>query len=150
MGTLKIADAPFVLTTAGIGSCVALCMFHAQTKKGALAHIMLPVRPEAANATSYTEEDLRYADAAIKVIISQFSTMGVSASALVAKLVGGASMFPEIQGRSVRVGEKNVESIKALLGTYSIRIVGEDVGGSVGRAASFDLSSGVVQVRTSL
>jgi chemotaxis protein CheD len=148
MGSLFMSAAPTVLTTGGIGSCVAVCLFHAATKQGGMAHVMLPNRTQTDG--ELTEADLRYADAAIAVMMQRFIDQGVNPAHVVAKLAGGASMFPDVQGRSVRVGEKNVEAIKAQLEVVGTRVVAEDIGGSVGRAVSFDLSNGIVQVRTSL
>ena len=148
MGSVFIAQSPNILTTGGIGSCVAVCLFHSPTKWGALAHVMLPKRLDPTQPI--TAEDLRYADAAMTVMLNQLETYGITPSLLTAKLVGGASMFPDIQGRSVRVGEKNIETIRNLLSENSIHVAAEEVGGSVGRAVSFDLSNGVVQVKMSL
>jgi len=148
MGSLYIAQAPTVLATGGIGSCVAVCLFHAQSRWGGLAHVMLPRREDPAKPI--TEQELRYADAAIAVMLQQFVAHGISLSGLTAKIVGGASMFPDVQGRSVRVGDRNVEAVKELLAASHVSVMAEEVGGSVGRAVAFDLASGVVSVSMSL
>ena len=148
MGSLYIAQAPTVLVTGGIGSCVAVCLFHSQTRWGALAHVMLPKRVNP--GAPITEPELRYADAAIAVMLQQFTAHNISLSGLSAKIVGGAGMFPDVQGRSVRVGERNVEAIKEILAANHISILAEEVGGSVGRAVAFDLSCGIVSVSMSL
>ena len=148
MGLLYIAQSPTVLATGGIGSCVAVCLFHTKSRWGSLAHVMLPKRADPMKVIS--EEDLRYADAAIAVMLQQFEAHGIPTANLTAKIVGGASMFPDVQGRSVRVGERNVEAIKEILSKNNISILAEEVGGSVGRAVTFDLASGVVSVTMSL
>jgi chemotaxis protein CheD len=148
MGSLFIAQAPAELTTCGIGSCVAVCLFHVPTRWGALAHVMLPNRLDP--TAPIQEDDLRYADAAITVMVHQLEQRGIVPSALTAKIVGAASMFPDIQGRSTKVGERNLEAVKQALSNEGISIVAEEVGGSVGRAVDFDLQTGIVSVRMTL
>ena len=148
MGSLYIAQAPTVLATGGIGSCVAVCLFNTKSRWGALAHVMLPKRSDPNKPID--EQELRYADAAIAVMLQQFSAHGIPVETLSAKIVGGAGMFPDVQGRSVRVGERNVESIKEILAAHNITILAEEVGGSVGRSVAFDLASGIVSVSMSL
>ena len=148
MGSLYIAQSPTVLVTGGIGSCVAVCLFHSQSRWGSLAHIMLPKRTDPLQPI--TEQELRYADAAIAVMLQQFTAHNIPISGLNAKIVGGAGMFPDVQGRSVRVGERNIEAVKEILAANNITILAEEVGGSVGRAVAFDLASGVVSVSMSL
>jgi chemotaxis protein CheD len=42
MADLAVCKAPQKLMTAGLGSCVGVCIYDPRTKVGGLAHIMLP------------------------------------------------------------------------------------------------------------
>lgn len=149
MGRLQVAEAPTILATGGIGSCVAVCLYSSRSKKGGLAHIMLPRRLETATAP-LSDLDLRYADVAIQVMVTQLADNGVDRHELVAKIVGGSNMFPDIQGRSVKVGQKNVDAIREILDHYPIRLAAEETGGSTGRAITFDLNNGIVTVKMTI
>lgn len=145
MGELTVGQSPAILATGGIGSCVAVCVYHARSQKGGLAHIMLPGKMSFSDAN-----DVRCADIAIAKMIQTLEAQGVARTDLVAKIVGGANMFPDIQGRSQKVGEKNIESVRQILSDYQIPLAGEEIGGTAGRAVTFDLTTGIVTIRMTL
>jgi len=148
MGKLYISRAPNLLSTSSIGSCVAVCLWSQSHKVGGLAHIMLPRIPNSIDKV--TEDELKYGDIAIKILTTELTDWGVPTSALTAKIVGGANMFPGIQARSQKVGEKNVENIKQILSEYNIPIAAEEIGGSTGRGVLFDLSNGIVTIEMTI
>ena len=146
MGDFQISAAPVCLTTGGIGSCVAICLYNYLQRKGALAHVMLPASPGSASP----QNDYRYADAAINGMLSALEREGISRHQVIAKIVGGANMFPDIQGRSPKVGERNIESVRAILKDFGLTVSSEETGGSAGRAISFDLSNGIVTIKMTI
>lgn len=148
MGKLYVADGTSILSTSGIGSCVAVCLWSQSDKKGGLAHIMLPKRP--ITLGEITEDDFRYGDIAIEAMVKELEKRGVRRDQLIAKIIGGANMFPGIQARSQKVGEKNIEFVKEILKEKTIPISAEETGGSSGRSISFDLLSGVVTINMSI
>ena len=148
MGKLYIASSPMVLSTSGIGSCVAICLYSQAHKKGALAHAMLPQKP--ASGSEVTEDDFRFADIAVKVMVNQLEEQGVMRRGLVAKVVGGANMFPGIQARSQKMGQRNVDAAKQALQEFSIPVAAEETGGTTGRAIVFDLGNGIVTVKMTI
>ncbi|KKQ95451.1 MAG: putative chemoreceptor glutamine deamidase CheD [candidate division CPR2 bacterium GW2011_GWC1_39_9] len=149
MGKLYIADGPVVLSTSGIGSCVAVCLWCQIQKKGSLAHIMLPRRP-INNTGEIVEDDFRYGDISIQAMVQQLETQDVKRTNLIAKIVGGAEMFPGLQARSQQVGARNVEAVKQTLDVLHIPIAAEETGGNVGRAVTFDVSNGIVTIRMTI
>jgi chemotaxis protein CheD len=148
MGELYIAAAPTILTTSSIGSCVAICVYSQVDRIGALAHIMLPHRPESTEPV--TTFDYKFADVAFDVIIKELEKNNIMRSRLTIKMIGGANMFPDVQGRSHKIGEKNIEASKALVQQYGVRLVGEETGGNSGRALTFDLSNGIVTIKITI
>ena len=149
MGEVAVDKAPCSFTTSGVGSCVVVCLYSAVSQMGAMAHVMLPSSrqddPDLTNKNLY-----RYADVAIKVMLNHLVKEGVRQTSIIAKIAGGANMFPDVQGRSQKVGDKNVESVKEILAEYKITITGEHTGGTAGRTVSFDVGNGIVPIKSNI
>jgi chemotaxis protein CheD len=65
---------------------------------------------------------------------------------IVAKIAGGASMFPTMD--TLQIGEKNAEVVKKALKTERIRLMAEDIGGKCGRTVTLDTRTGDLSVKT--
>lgn len=141
MADFAVAKSPAALLTFGIGSCVAVCLYHHGTKLGGLAHIMLPWNEK--NDRSLTG---KYADTAIPALISQMTSNGASRTGITAKIIGGASVFLPEANPLEMVGSRNITAVKETLSAHNIRIVAEDTGGKHGRGISFDTETGAVEV----
>lgn len=142
MAGFNIAKSPNALATMGIGSCVAVCLYDQANKIGGLAHIMLPY-----NTTKDKLLCGKYADTGIDALVRLLNKNG--AGRLSAKIVGGASIFTPTQQAVITVGKDNIESVKRILADRGIRIVAEDIGGSVGRSVVFYTETGIVEVTMS-
>jgi chemotaxis protein CheD len=143
MGDFMVAQAPGILSTGGIGSCIALCLYSAEYRIGGLAHVMLPGGDPAG-------VDCRFAATALQKMITEMTVEKLKIDRIIAKMVGGANMFPDVQGRSTKMGERNILSVKELVALYGIKVVSEEVGGTAGRAVTFDLSNGIVTVKMTI
>ena len=55
---------------------------------------------------------------------------------------------PLLAPGAISLGARNVQAARAACAAHDIPIVGEAVGGDVGRSVSFDVSTGRVHVRT--
>jgi len=151
---VKISDfavgrAPQILTTQGIGSCIAVCLYDKEKKIGALAHIMLPKSMESMIGGEQINP-LRFVDTALPLVILEIEKAGGQRNRLSAKIVGGAHMFKVFGGAENDLGSKNLKAVEEFLTANGIKIESEDVGGNVGRSLEFDLSSGVVRVITKM
>lgn len=136
-----IGKAPQILSTSGIGSCIAICLYDRVKRAGALLHIMLP-RSEGSGLNP-----LRFADTALSVVIEKLQNEGIDATDLTAKIVGGAQMFKAFASDE-SVGNRNSEEVERLFQTVGIPIGGRDLGGTVGRSLDFNLSTGQVTIYT--
>ncbi|RKZ33175.1 chemotaxis protein CheD [bacterium] len=143
LGKIVIAQAPAVLITAGIGSCVMLCLYHPDTKTGGAAHIMLPHQNDRPLDKS---KPAKYADVGTENILNKFKRRGIELETLKAKLVGGAQLFHYYQVPNI--GEQNIRTIKKILREHKIPIVGYAVGGHSGRSVWFYCEDGKVIVRS--
>lgn len=136
-----LGRAPQILTTEGIGSCVAICLYHQPRQIGALLHVMLP-RAEGGDLNP-----LRFADTALSLVLVELTKQGITKTELIAKLIGGAQMFKSAAFSS-NIGARNAAEVRLLLSALGIAIAGEDLGGTTGRSLEFDLATGLVHVST--
>ncbi len=144
MADLNVAEPPDVLQTCGLGSCVGICLWDPVTKVSGMAHIMLP-----SSLLGKSGNDAKFADTAIPLLIQEMSRIGGEKSRLVAKIAGGAQMFSFYSANDImKIGERNVEAVKAVLEKVKIRLAAEDVGGNYGRTIEFYAENGQLYVRT--
>ncbi len=134
-----IGRTPQILATAGIGSCVAVCLYEKDRQIGALLHIMLP------RAEGDHLNPRRFADTAISLALLELGKQSIVPAQLTAKLIGGAQMFKAFASAG-NIGMRNVEEIRRILQTIGIPIEAEDIGGNTGRNLEFDLGSGLVTI----
>lgn len=145
MADLDVANFPDILQTAGLGSCVGVCLWDPVTKIGGLAHIMLPYSAQAHSSAN----EAKFADTAIPLVVRRMEKKGALKSRLVAKIAGGAQMFSFYSGNDImRIGERNAEAVKETLVNMKIRLLAEDVGGNYGRTIEFYTENGKLYIRT--
>lgn len=136
---------PSTLICIGLGSCVAIALHDAQNHMGALAHAMLPFYHEGRDKSNPG----KYVDTSIYLMADEMEELGANKAMIKAKIVGGAQMFTFISPDALDVGSRNIECAKKILKDEGIPIVSEDVGGKKGRTMSFDLKSGIIEIKTS-
>lgn len=140
----KVSQAPDKLITLGLGSCVGIAIYDEKTKIGGLSHIMLP------DSTAFTRDikPEKFADLAIPKMIDEI-TGGKSASKLIAKIAGGASMFNFSDSSSDNsIGDRNVVAVEKKLKELGIPIISSDTGGNIGRTMIVDLQNFNISIRT--
>ena len=122
---MKMLQGEGTLITYALGSCIGLCFHDPKLRLGALLHIMLPLNMEAGRT-----HPLKYADTGIKETLKHMEAKGASRSRMTVKIAGGAKMF-EISGGSGlgNIGQRNIESVHAILKRENIRLLAEDGGG---------------------
>ena len=103
---------------------------------------MLPVNMET-NRTN----TMKYADTGIRETLKQMESMGARRGRITAKIAGGAKMF-ETGASLGNIGQRNIESVRMNLKKEGVRLLKEDVGGSVARTLLFDVESGLGCVRS--
>jgi chemotaxis protein CheD len=141
----KIAAAKYKevdhLTSTGVGSCLVITLYDPKLKLGAIAHAMLSHETRHANA----KPDAIYIDTAIEQMLEELLSRGAVRERLEAKIVGAANMFVAFKSD---VPMRNVVSAKEKLKQEGIRLVGECVGGSIGRSVELALDTGIITVKT--
>lgn len=144
MANYHVAASPGILISSGLGSCVGVSLFDEEKKIGGLAHIMLPKAHRDVAAKHYT----RYADTAIKFMLSEMAKMGCCRERFVAKYAGGSSMFPDLKKGEKGIGDRNIDAVIETLEMLDISIAASDTGGNYGRSIRFYTDSGEMRIST--
>jgi chemotaxis protein CheD len=87
-----------------------------------------------------------HAGIATAFLLEQLDENGAARENIVAKMVGGASMFANGDDSGPTIGEQNIISIRHILNQEQIPLIGKDVGGNYGRSIQLYLDSGKVIV----
>ena len=147
---VKVADwavdkGDVVLVTLGLGSCVAIMLFDPQVQAGGMAHVLLPSKSLAHDATNAA----KFPETAVPLLVDRLRQLGADPLRLVAKLAGGASMFAALMTPgTVQMGERNLVASRNALRAAGIPIAAESVGGQAGRSVRFTVGAGRAEIRS--
>ncbi len=134
-GEHQISDRTDVVLTTILGSCVAACIFDPIRGIGGMNHFLLP---ESAN----DHADIRYAAAAMEVLINALLRHGAQRPNMQAKIFGGARMTPNLPD----IGRQNAVVAKRILQNDGIKLVSGDICGNEARRIRFWPTTGRVQM----
>ena len=141
---MKMAQYEGMLVTYALGSCIGICLYDPGLRLAALVHGMLPLNMETGRSSP-----MKYADTGIRETLRQMEARGARRSRMVAKIAGGARMFEVAGGGSLgNIGQRNIESVHMTLKREGIKLLREDVGGTVARTLLFDAESGEACIRS--
>jgi chemotaxis protein CheD len=136
-----VATTHGILSSVGLGSCVALLLYDERTKVGAMAHILLPNESMSRDRGKPT----KFASTATAFLLDEMRRFGAAGSP-VAWIVGGASMFGSLLSNGINMGERNITAVRASLDEAGVTLVAADVGGDYGRSVYFDVATGSIRV----
>lgn len=140
----RIARGDTELATLGLGSCVAILLHDPESGVGGLAHILLPSR----SLSRSSDNPGRFPQTALPAMLEAMIGLGADRRRLVARLVGGASMFQNlVPSGSMQMGDRNVIAVREVLNQLAIPIVAETVGGDQGRSVWFHAGTGVITLQ---
>lgn len=142
VGQIVIVSDPAVISTV-LGSCVSVCLYSPKGIAG-MIHYALPFQFD----HNQEEDPLRYGDQAIPILINEVKKLAMGPLTIFkAKIVGGANCLVRANGGGFNnIGEQNIQMARDILKAQNIEIVGEHVGGEVGRKVYFYTADGRVQV----
>jgi chemotaxis protein CheD len=146
---VKVADyavaADGLITTVGLGSCVAIVLYDSVARVGGLAHVLLPSETMSRDRSN----PAKFPATVVPIVLAEMQKLGAMAGRIRAKITGGASMFANFSASGgINIGERNVAAVRDVLATRNIQIVAEDVGSDHGRSVYFYLADGRVEVRS--
>lgn len=134
MADVNVCHSPDAITTLGLGSCVGVALYDKAAKVAGLVHVMLPDSTK----VRQNQNRAKFADTGIDLLIEMLQKEGANRAMLTAKIAGGAQMFAFGSNNDMlRVGERNVDAVKAKLRELGIRILAEDTGANYGRTVEF-------------
>lgn len=143
MAQLLVTQAPHIIRSSGLGSCIGIILYDPFNKVGGMAHAMLPKhRP------GRGDNQAKYVDTAIEAMLSEMQSLGCSRENISAKLAGGAQMFPDSDKDLLVVGAKNIAAAEEYLNKLGIPILARDVGGHNGRTLEFYCQDGSLSIKT--
>ena len=145
IGQLRVARSPSRLLCLGLGSCVAIAIWDSSTKIGGLAHVMLP--DESFAPKRIDSPPAKFGNTAPKALMDEMRKSGANIYVSIAKIAGGANMFRSVSPTMKDIGLENSEAVKKALRQNHIRLVSEDVGGSLGRTVELDMDTGRLSVK---
>jgi chemotaxis protein CheD len=139
-----VAQGNVIISSVGLGSCIAIALYDARTSIGGLAHILVP-SPALARDTS---NPAKFPTTAVPLLVAEMRRRGASAD-ITAKIAGGASMFASlIPAGGINMGERNAVATRDALQDAGVPLVAEDVGGDYGRSVYFYLANGRLEIRS--
>lgn len=139
---MAVCRAPRGLACLGLGSCVAVILYDPVLKIGGIVHALLPKAPH------NCDSDEKYADTGTKKLVKELMAKGATKERLLAKIVGGAQMFPSLSLSVSDIGRHNIDEAKRTLKDLGIKLVSEDVAGNRGRSAYLNTENGRVMIET--
>ena len=132
------------LVAYSLGSCVGICLWDPLVKVAAMAHVVLPTAPAGPVATPG-----KFGDTAVPAMLAALERAGALKYRLKCKIAGGAAVLAIGGGGSLpKIGDRNVEAVKAALAKVNVRVLGEQTGGNQGRTVRLEALTGRVLVRT--
>lgn len=144
-GDVRIGGANIRLRTVLV-SCVPVTVWHPVNKIGGMYHYVI-----AESLVLREDQETRFADQAIKVLIESMRQAGCPPRELEAKLFGGGCMFLDERTGQCRSGSRvyaeNVVKGKTLLAQYGLSLKAEHSGGAGHRQLVFDIRTGDVWLK---
>ncbi|MBF0158909.1 MAG: chemotaxis protein CheD [Magnetococcales bacterium] len=140
-GGLFARDADCIITTV-LGSCVAVCLWDPQRRRGGMNHYKLPLW----NGDGLPSP--KFGNIATCKLLELMLEMHCHQESLQAKIFGGAAVFQNACNL-LNVGQRNIDIARKVLAEHNIPIVASDVGGSCSRKLKFNTTEGSVLVRKS-
>jgi chemotaxis protein CheD len=146
---VKVADyavaATGMISTIGLGSCVAIVLYDPGARVGGLAHVLLPSLAMSRDKSN----PAKFPSTAVPLVMEEMRRLGASLERVRAKIVGGASMFGSlIPSGGINIGERNVIAVREVLAEARVPIVAEDTGSDYGRSVFLYLNDGRVEVKS--
>jgi len=142
---IKMATgASWIITTYALGSCLGITLYDPVKRVGGMLHAMLP--DSKLHQSQGATKIAMFLDSGMNELLLQLRKAGVNERGLECKVFGGSQVMSA--DKFFRIGDRNIETFKALSQSLGLRVSVWEVGGHVNRTIKFYLESGQVSVRT--
>jgi chemotaxis protein CheD len=135
--TLFASRIPHIVNTI-LGSCISVCIYDTVLNYGGINHYMLPLWNGQGLASP------KFGNIAIHKLIEKMQSLGSSKRNLVAKVFGGGNII-DSGNNQFMIGDRNIAIALDMLKELQIQIVGQSVGGNLGRKIQFNTGTGEVK-----
>lgn len=143
IGGVVVSNEAKVISTV-LGSCISVCLYAPRSRAGGMNHFALAQQP----GEAVGDNPFHYGEEAIRELVDKLQSLtGEPCSQFLAKIAGGAS---GLSGGTNRVGPDNIDLARKSLKLLGIPLLGEDVGGKLGRKVLFYPQTGRLLVSTLL
>lgn len=132
------------IITYALGSCLGIVIYDPVARVAGLLHAMLPFSrkdPEKASV-----KPAMFVDTGFSVLLRDVYEMGAEKNRIKLFVAGGASMKSTAKDDYFKIGVRNFTTLRKLLWKNGFMIDYQDVGGSISRTMSVNVSSGLVIV----
>ncbi|MFN3535494.1 MAG: chemotaxis protein CheD [Desulfatiglandales bacterium] len=136
-GYIYLARSPTIISTV-LGSGVSVCVYDKKKMIGAMNCFLYPEIREKGKTTAL------YGNVATIALIRLMLQEGSKPKHLVAQILGGA--YNQEVSKMRDVGSENVRVARKVLSRSGIKIISEDVGGTLGRKVVYDSYTNEVAV----
>ena len=136
-GELYTGNEIGVFKTSPLGSCVAVIAYDKQTKAGGIAHIMLAGK----SPKNESKKENKYAENALRQLLTELEILGTKTSSLEFCLVGGANI---LRKENEIVAQKLIDYLIEKFREKKLNIKKSSLGGYERRTATLDLYTGIV------
>lgn len=145
MASSGIMKGDGILVTIGVGASIAVALYDPDVKISGLVHAILPTSHNVkVNSNIY-----KFVDLSVLKMTKDMILQGAKQERIIAKIVGGAKIFDfEVNESLIQAGQRNIFATQNILKKLNIKIVGEDTGGSFGRAIFFNSKDGVIIIKS--
>ena len=140
---LKVSKNPNdTIITHALGSCLGITAFDHVAGVGGLVHVMLPLSKSDPQKAQARPE--MYVDTGFSKLLRSVFELGATKKNLEINVAGGASMKQNAGEDYFKIGQRNFTTFRKLLWKNGFIIANQQVGGSISRTMSLDLSNGLV------
>lgn len=132
-----------VIVTYALGSCLGVALYDAAAMVGGLFHVMLP--NSLVNLKKAKDNPYMFVDTGTPLFFKEAWQAGADRRRIKVYVAGGAD-FSNNNSDMFAVGARNFTKLKNLFRKNGITIAAQNVGGSVARTLSLEMSRGRVWI----
>ena len=145
VGEISVSNSPaVVLSTYGLGSCVAVIAFDPETHAGGMLHLMLPVSRVSPEKAVF--QPAMFADTGLPELFRGLQALNCDPARFRIFVAGGATVL--CTNDAFKIGQRNVEATTAFLAAKGHTIHHSAVGGALNRTIHFHLGTGAITIKT--
>jgi chemotaxis protein CheD len=138
-------DPDSVIVTHALGSCIGVAVYDPVKVIGGLLHFQLPQSNK--QDASAQETPFKFADTGFTALLEKLESLGAKKNRVIVKIAGGAKRLSS-KTDSFNIGNNNYIAIRKVLWKKGLLIQSQDVGGEIPRTMYFDISNGIVTIKS--